>query len=646
MSAERLMRGVLAGLAAGVSVLAAEPAASRLRVEVFFGNPEISQLRFSPDGRYLAALVPVEHRLNLVVMDLAGKKQQLITKLTDEGIQSFQWANNDRLLFQRDEGGREQSGLYAVNRTGGVVDRLAYNGEKAATARINEKFGGLIRRIRTEPNKYVVRVFETFRDRPDIGRMDVRSGAITVVTPNPGMVTDWVLDRENVARIGTAVDGPRITILYRDKDGAPWETLATFTEGEPQWTPLAFDGDNRTLYVSSDVGRKTRAIYKFDPATRSLGALMAGDDTYDIDGPVIWSESHHAVVGVRYEAEKEKTVYWNDDFRKRQEIIDRSLPGLSNVQLEASDDGGRILIYSHSDQEPGVYFLFEADNKRIEQLAVVMPKVDPGLMAKMKPISYAARDGMLIHGYLTVPPGVAPRNLPLVVNPHGGPYGPRDIWGFNPEVQFLANRGFAVLQMNFRGSGGYGAAFEQAGYKKWGLEMQDDITDGVSWAVKEGIADPKRIVIDGASYGGYAALAGVVFTPQLYCAAVNYVGVTDLVSQFRRLQDADRETRRWLFTHIGDPDQADVARRLENTSPSRFAGRIRVPVLMAYGRNDPRVKIDQGYAIEAALKRSGVPYKMIIEEDEGHGFRKEEKKIAWYKAVEAFLDAHVPRGSN
>jgi dipeptidyl aminopeptidase/acylaminoacyl peptidase len=195
--------------------------------------------------------------------------------------------------------------------------------------------------------------------------------------------------------------------------------------------------------------------------------------------------------------------------------------------------------------------------------------------------------------------------------------------------------------MNFRGSGGYGRAFEQAGYMKWGLEMQDDITDAVQWAIKEGIADPKRIAIMGASYGGYAALAGVVFTPELYCAAVNYVGVSDLTSQFERLQDGSRESRRWLHTRIGDPDKADVAKRLASTSPARFADRIRVPVLMAYGRNDPRVKISQGYAIEAALKRSNVPYKMIIQEDEGHGFSKEEKSIPWYKEIEDFLDAHL-----
>lgn len=645
MPKNNLIHSCVALLLAATALAADAPPSPRLPVEVFFGNPEISQLRFSPDGRYLAALVPVERRMNLVVMDLAKKQQQLVTKLTDEGIQVFAWANNDRLLFQRDEGGREQTGLYAVSRQGGVVDRLAYRGEQAATAGINSRFGGLLRRNRADPNKYYVLVFETLRDRPDIGLMDVRSGAISVVTHNPGMVTDWVLDRKNVARIGVAEDEDKIAILYRDKDASPWETLATFTEGEEQWTPLAFDGDNRTLYVSSDIGRKTRAIYKYDTVTRTMGDLVAGDETYDITGGLIWSEAKQAVIGVRYEAERGRVVYWNDEYRKRQEIIDRSMPGLSNIQIEASDDGSRILIYSHSDQEPGVYYLFDAEKKRIEQLAVVKSRIDPDRMAKMSPISYPARDGLLIHAYLTVPKGMEPKNLPLVINPHGGPYGPRDTWGFNPEVQFLANRGFAVLQMNYRGSGGFGRAFEQAGYQRWGLEMQDDITDAVQWAIKEGIADPKRIVIAGASYGGYAALAGVTFTPEVYCAAVNYVGVADLTTQFKRLQDADRETRHWLFTRIGDPDKSEVAKRLARTSPSRYADAIKVPVLMAYGRNDPRVKIEQGYAIEAALKRSKVPHKMIIEENEGHGFRKEEKSISWYQEIERFLDAHVPSAS-
>lgn len=637
------IRGGLIWLLTGASVTAAGQPPPRLPIEVFFANFEIAQLRFSPDGRYLAALVPVERRMNLVVMDLEKKKQQLVTKLTDEGIQSFSWANNDRLLFVRDEGGREQQGLYAVSRQGGVVDRLAYNGEQAATARINANFGGLIRRNRADPNKFFVRMFEKLRDRPDVGIMDVRSGAMSVVTPNPGMVTDWILDRKNVVRVGIAAEGAKISIRYRDKEDASWETIASFEEGEPQWTPLAFEGDNRTLYVSSDIGRKTRAIFKYDTATRTMGDLVVGDDTYDISSGLIWSEALNAMVGVNYEAERKKEVYWNEEFQQRQQIIDRSLPGLSNTQIEASDDGGRILIYSRSDQEPGIYYLFDAKNKRIEQLAVVKPQINPDLMAKMTPISYPARDGLLIRGYLTLPQGIEPKNLPLVIHPHGGPYGQRDTWGFNPEVQFLANRGFAVLQMDYRGSGGYGRAFEQAGYQRWGLEMQDDITDAVHWAIKAGIADPRRVVIEGASYGGYAALAGVTFTPDIYCAAINYVGVADLTTQFKRLQNGSREARHWLHTRIGDPDISNVAQRLERTSPSKFAEAIRVPVLMAYGRNDPRVKIEQGYAIEAALQRSKIPYKMIIEENEGHGFQKEEKRVAWFKEIEAFLDEHVPQ---
>jgi len=639
----RFLSSLLAfSVGASGALEAAATGSSRIPIEVFFGNPEISQLRFSPDGKFIAALVPVERRMNLLVIDLEKKQQQLVTKLTDEGIQTFRWANNDRLLFQRDEGGRERPELCAVSRKGGVVDRLAYSGDKT-TAEINSRFGGLIQREKSQANKFVVLVYDTIRDRPDVGIMDVRSGATKVVTPNPGMVTNWVLDKGNVARIGIAEEGEKISILYRDKDGGAWEEIASSTGDEPGWTPLAFDGDDRTLFVSSDLGRKTKAVFRFDTATRTMGEMVAADDTYDIDGGLIWSEALGAIVGVRYEGERERVVYWNSEFQRRQEIIDRSLPGLSNVQIEASDDGSRIVVYSHSDREPGVYFLFDERNKRIEQLAVVKPNVDPDLMSEMKPVSYAARDGLLIHGYLTVPNSVEPRKLPLVIHPHGGPYGIRDVWGFNPEVQFLASRGFAVLQVNYRGSGGYGREFEQLGFKKWGLEMQDDLTDAVRWAIDQGIADPRRIVISGASYGGYAALAGVAFTPELYCAAVNYVGVADLVTHFRRYIDSSREMRHWLLTRIGDPNNREVAKRLEETSPSRYASRIRVPVLMAYGRNDPRVKIDQGREIEAALKRSGVVHKMIVEKDEGHGFRKEEKNLAWYQQVEAFLDANVPR---
>jgi dipeptidyl aminopeptidase/acylaminoacyl peptidase len=254
-------------------------------------------------------------------------------------------------------------------------------------------------------------------------------------------------------------------------------------------------------------------------------------------------------------------------------------------------------------------------------------------------VTFPARDGLTIHGYLTLPRGRPATNLPLILHPHGGPFGIRDEWSYNDEVQFYANRGFAVLQVNYRGSGGYGRAYEAAGFKKWGLEMQDDLSDGVKWCIAQGIADPARVVISGASYGGYATMAGLTLTPELYCAGINYVGVTDIELLIPREAPPDRMY--WRNTRLGKLSDPADKKRLYDTSPVHFADRITVPLLMAYGKNDPRVHIDHGFDMERALKKAGKSYEMIIEADEGHGFRKEESRIAFFETVDVFLKKNV-----
>lgn len=624
-----------------------------LPLDVFFSEPQIGQLRFSPNGRYLAALVPVDRRRNLVVIDIEKKTQQLVTSLKDESIRDFSWANDDRLLFTRDEGGNERLGLYGVKRTGGVIDRLVYAGKDNRMADINYQFGGLIEPRKGSPNKHLVYAYENFRDRPDVAEMDVRSGHMRVLTPNPGFVGSWVLDNEQVVRIGIAVDGPDYWIIHRSKEGEEWKTLHRFRTGEPHWEPLRFDADNRTLYVLSNLGRKTTALYRFDTVTGQLGDLVHADDTYDLSSQfhslrLLRDPKTKKIVGVTYDADRTRTVYWDSTAERLQKLVDQALPDTANRIIHTGDDDSatgptlrHTLILSSSDREPGVYSLLDEDSKRIEQIAVTQPKVDPDAMATMQPVTYAARDGVVIHGYLTLPRGREPKGLPLIVHPHGGPYGIRDAWGFDREVQFYANRGFAVLQMNYRGSGGYGDWFEVLGYQKWGLEMQNDISDAVRWAVDQGIADPQRVVISGASYGGYATMAGLTFTPELYCAGINYVGVTDLPLLYAMLKGATARERVEWTARFGDVEDSAVLKRWRDTSPTNFAERIRAPLLMGYGKNDPRVKIEQYYAMEAAMKRAGKPFDIVIEKDEGHGFRKEEISIAWFERVDAFLKSNV-----
>lgn len=619
---------LLASLVGTVPVAAAP--AAEIPVEHFFRNPAISQLRFSPSGRYLAALVPHERRLNLVIMDREAKTKNLITAFKDFSISSYRWANDDRLVMLLDDDGDEDLLPFAINRDG--KDFMKFDDTRA--------FIEISRSDPKNPRRVLALSNQTYRDRADPVWLDVKTGKVTVIAANPGDVRGWVLDWNHVARFGISGRLLEQTILYRDKAGDAWRTLARFKDGEPSWRPLAFAGDNRTVYVTSNVGRKTFALYTYDTVThqRSAEPVFADPgDRYDVT-EVIIGGAEGKVVGARYVTDRITEVYWDPTYQRRQRILDEALPGLVNTQQLVTEDGRQVLVISRSDREPGVYYLFDEERRKIEELAVIRPHLDPAALAPMKAVRYRARDGLEIEAMLTLPVGRAPQGLPLIINPHGGPFGIRDEWRYSPEVQLYANRGFAVLQPNYRGSGGYGQWFEQRGYRTWGRAMQDDLTDAVKWAVESGLADPQRVVIAGASYGGYAAMAGVTFTPELYAAGVNYVGVTDLklIAAQRRSRD-DRKL--WIKTRMGDlfEDAEELAAR----SPVNFAPQIRAPVIMAYGQTDPRVTREHGDDMRAAMTKHGKEFEFLIESGEGHGFRKEENAIAFYTRVDAFLKRHV-----
>lgn len=622
--------------AASLAVLPAPAAQAapppELPVDLFFDTPTMSGLLFSPDGTKILCLVPHEGRRNLAVIDLVKGTKNLLSSFKDKDALGPFWASNERILFLVDDNGKEEYDIYAVNPDGGDPTIIT-PGRPVSILRRQEK----------DPKNLLVQAAITHNDWWDVATMNVKTGKLsTPIARAPGPVSSYTLDRENVVRLAYVVDGDAKTnrVLYRDANRQEWREIFSCAFDQPGWVPVAFDGDNRTLFVASDLGRKTKAIYRYDTSTGQLGAEpVFAHDTYDVSS-VIYDASKNKIVGIAYEADRLRFHWLDEEFASIHARLELSLPNTVHQPVQISEDGSKIIFYSYSDRDPGVYYLYDRKRQKLNELAVVKPRIDPEQMAEMKPITYRARDGLQLHGYLTLPAGREPKNLPLIVHPHGGPYGPRDEWGFNPEVQFYANRGFAVLQVNFRGSGGYGDWFEAAGYKKWGLEMQDDLTDGVKWAIAEGVADPKRVVISGASYGGYATMAGLVFTPELYIAGINYVGVVDIKTLIPNTAPARR--MHWMHTRIGKlSDEAD-RKRLYETSPVHFADRIRVPVLMAYGINDPRVRIDQANDIERALKRSKVPYELIIETKEGHGFYDESRRIAFYSRIDAFLKQHVP----
>jgi dipeptidyl aminopeptidase/acylaminoacyl peptidase len=605
-----------------------------LSIEELFSSPSISQLRFSPDGRYIAALQPWERRMNLVVVDLTKMQKTQVTSMKDNNINSFFWASSSRVVCVMDEDGKERPALFAVNADGSKPEPLD-----------SLRGFGFVARIHGDDERVIVQGYMDRRAKPDLYFFDLKKGKTKVNARNPGSFDSWIVDRAGVARLGVGFEQGVTTISYRDDTKSEWQKIATFRDGEPSWEPIAFDGDNRTLYVACDFGRRTKAVFRYDTKTRQLGEMVHGDDTYDVTG-VIYNDGLNRVIGVTYEADRPTVVWTDKQFADYQRALDRAFPETLVRIAEASADNSRLLAISYSDRLSGEYYLFDTAKRTLEPLASVRPNLKPAQLAQMHPFSFKARDDKRLYGYLTLPVGREPKNLPTIVHPHGGPYGPRDTWGFNPEVQFYANRGFAVLQVNFRGSGGYGDFYERAGYQKWGLEMQDDITDALKWAIAQGIVDPKKVVISGASYGGYATMAGLVYTPELYCAGINYVGVTDIMMLVDNPGFGSYDGRNgewWRRTRLGDPYKD--GERLKATSPANFADRIKVPLLMGYGLNDPRVEIAHGTKVvnklESAGRVKGRDFWFTVESREGHGFAKEENRIAFYRQVDQFLKTQV-----
>ncbi len=618
------------GLVGSPSVAAPVSAPKEIPVEDFFSKPTISNLRFSPNGKYILCLAPYERRQNLAVIDLERGTKKFLSSFKDKDVIQPFWASNERILFMVDKDGKEEYSVYAVNRDGSDPSNL-----------VPERSFSFLKKLEGDAKTMLVKAAITHRDSWDVAHLNLKTGRLSspvARAPSAGRVTDYIVDSKNQVRLAVARDGETERVLYRKENNTPWTEIASKHVDGPGWLPLAIDADDRTLFVKSVLGHRLPAVYKFDLDSLTMGELVYADETYEVESLMILDMTGK-VYGVTYSGDRQRFIWLDEEMKRLHAGMEAALPDTVHRPIHVSEDGTKVIFQSYSDRDPGVYYLYDRTAKRASEIAVVKPAIDPEAMAFMKPVTYQARDGLTLHGYLTLPRGRDPKNLPLIIHPHGGPYGIRDEWGFNPEVQFYANRGFAVLQINYRGSGGYGSAFESLGYKKWGLEMQDDLSDGVAWAVKEGIADPKRVVISGASYGGYATMAGLTYTPELYTAGINYVGVTNIMDLLPKT--LTRDDNYWFRTRIADLGKPEERKRVHDTSPVHFADRIRVPVLMAYGRNDPRVTISHAYDIERALKKNNKPYELIINDDEGHGFRDEENSIAFYKRVDAFLKTHV-----
>ena len=644
-----------------VLLASAHAAGDKPGAEAYFRHARMTGAALSPDGQTLALTMAGADsgRLRLMAVDLKTMKFTLLAGYEDVDIRSFHWVNDHRVVFdvmdlQEPLGYHHHyaSGLYAVNTDGSMLRQLVDRQWSPWIERGGERpllpwYTFFLRPVgdATGNDIYVYKIEEfdsTHVDYLQLQKVDTMRGrAIDIETPPH--TTGWAFDAKGELRVATVENDNHLKVMARDPAAGTWSPLGDFDRffDEKAFTPGYID-EHDTMYVSANNGADKAAVWTYDLAHRKMADKpFLVSQRYDLAPRYLVSQGKLA--GLRYDIDAEVTQWIAPDLEALQARIDKMLPSTVNrLSIASRGDGQFAVIHAFSDHVPGLYFLYNIRDNKLLTLGNERPDVDAKKSADMEQVHYAARDGLDIPAYLTVPRGAERKNLPLVVLVHGGPYMRGRVWGWDPEVQFLAARGYAVLEPEFRGSTGYGQKLFTSGWKQWGLAMQDDVADGVKWAIAQGLVDPGRVCIAGASYGGYAVLMGLIKDPDLYRCGVDWVGVTDIDLLYTsKWSDLDDTWKKYGMTKlIGDP-VADAA-KFKATSPLENAAKIHAPVLMAYGEKDKRVPLEHGERMRDALaKQSGGKNEWIVYENEGHGWRYIENDIDFWNRVAKFLDANI-----
>lgn len=604
----------------------------RIPLEDFFRNSQEAAFQISPDGKHLSYLAPYADRMNLFVRAVAGGEAVRVTSETQRSLAGYMWADNGRLLFMKDTAGDENYRLYGVNLDGsGLRAYTDFPGVRTT----------LIDDLEETPGKVLIGLNRRNPEVFDPYRLDLDTGELTQLAENPGNWQGWMTDHAGRLRAVTAiVDGVNTQILYRDTEEEDFHPVLT-TNFKEIVSFMEFTPDDRLVYAATNQGRDKVALVLMDPSDCRELELLFEHPRYDVSS-IGYSRKRKKLLSAYCTGHKEPVRhYFDEEERALRERMKRHFAGYRFGVADTDKAEEHYLVYVGNDRTRGAYYYYNALTDEATKIADTAPWLSEEELVEMHPVTYRTRDGWDIEAYLSLPAGYGledAKGLPVVVNPHGGPWA-RDVWGYSSEVQFLCNRGYAVLQMNFRGSTGYGRKFLEASYKQWGLAMQDDITDGVEWLKAKGIADPDRIAIYGGSYGGYAALCGVTFTPGLYACAVDYVGVSNLFTFLKTIPPYWRPMLEMMYEQVGHPERD--REQLAATSPALHADRIRVPLFIAQGSNDPRVNKAESDQMVEALRQRGLPVEYMVKENEGHGFSNQENRFDFYRAMEAFLERHL-----
>jgi len=607
--------------------------------ELFFDNPEITAGQISPDAQWMTFIKTHNGVLNIWIKELHApfESARPITADTTRPIRSYFWSYNSKhVLFVQDKGGNEDFHVYAVAPFSEAGD------EGVPPARNLTPFDhtrAIIYKIsRKDPNKMWIGLNDRDPAWHDLYALDIEGGQLTLLRKNEDRITGWVFDWNEKLRFATRTRDDGFNEILRFKAGKFEKVYDT----DPLESAgiLSFSADNRQVYLSTNKGRNFTELILFEPISLQETPVEKDPEGKVDFGGAGFNERTRKMEYTVYVDQKPR-IYFHDKNRETEYFYLKSkFPGME-INIGSMDKQHKIMLVSiYSDTDPGATYLFERKSKKITFQYRPRPNLNPDWLSKVQPISYRSSDGLEIPAFLTLPKGVEHQNLPSIMLPHGGPWA-RDYWGYDPYAQFLANRGYAVLQMNFRGSTGYGKAFLDAGNREWGEKMQDDITWGLKHLVNQGIADPARVAIMGASYGGYATLAGVVYTPDTYKAAVAIVAPSNLNTLLASIPPYWEQIRSFFYLRMGNPETQEGKAQLERQSPLNHVEKIKTPLLIVQGANDPRVKKSEADQIVAAMRAGKIPVEYICAPDEGHGFARPENNMAFLAATEKFLSKHL-----
>ena len=610
--------------------------------EIFFGNPEIASAQISPDGKFIAFRKPYKDTMNLWVKKAEEpfEKARLITAETKRPIRNYFWSRDSKyILFVNDFGGDENFNVYAVDPTAAA----ASGSEVPATRNLTDmkKVRALIYNVpRSDPDTIYVGLNNRDPRWHDLYKLRISSGERQLMKENTERFDGYSFDNAGKLRLATRVTQTgENEILRLDADGKA-TTVYSCSVFET-CSPIRFHKDNKRTYVVTNKGDVDLIrVVLFDPET-GKEEIVESDPMKRVDlGGVRFSDLTDEIIFTSYQDEKPRIYFKDKEAEADYKLVKRKVGGKEVSFGSGTDDEVRFIVTAWSDTEPGETYLFDRKTKELTKQYRIRERLPREHLAEVRPVRYKSSDGLEIPAYLTLPKGVPAKNLPTIIMPHGGPWS-RDTWGYDSYAQFAANRGYAVLSPNFRGSRGYGKAFLDAGNRQWGDKMQDDVTWGVKYLVEQGIADPKRVGIWGGSYGGYATLAGITFTPDLYAAAVAEVAPSNLITLLETIPPYWESGRVIFYKRMGDPTTPEGKAQLLRQSPLTHASKIKTPLLITQGANDPRVNKRESDQIVLALRERNYPVEYLLAPDEGHGYARPVNNMAVLAAAERFLAKHL-----